>query len=113
MDQLNRKKKLRLYASEMATFCHYFSLIVGYLIPEGNPVWDFFCNLLQIIDMLMSNFFKLEMINRLEDLIESHNQKYIQLFDYNLKPKFHLLLHYPRIIQQSGPPRQMWSFRFE
>lgn len=47
------------------------------------------------------------MINRLEDLIASHNQKYTQSFNDNIKPKFHLLLHYPRIIQPSGPPRQI------
>lgn len=38
---------------------------------------------------------------------------YIRLFNDTLKPKHHLLTHYPTIIRYSGPPRHYWCFRFE
>jgi hypothetical protein len=30
-----------------------------------------------------------------------------------LKPKHHLLVHYPNIIKYSGPPKHFWCFRYE
>jgi len=38
---------------------------------------------------------------------------YTHFFNDTLKPKHHFLIHYPSIIQQSGPPRHYWCFRFE
>lgn len=45
--------------------------------------------------------------------IEKHNQIYIELFKSTLKPKFHILLHYPEVMQACGPFRKFWSFHFE
>ncbi|KAE9522645.1 hypothetical protein AGLY_016950 [Aphis glycines] len=30
-----------------------------------------------------------------------------------IKPKHHILLHYPSIIKKSGPPKHFWCFRYE
>jgi len=38
---------------------------------------------------------------------------YTHFFNDTLKPKHHFLIHYPSIIEQSGPPRNYWCFRFE
>lgn len=35
------------------------------------------------------------------------------LFGETLKPKHHLMLHYPRIMRTVGPLRSLWSMRFE
>lgn len=39
-------------AREMMTFVHFFSLMVGDLVPEGDEVWNFFLTLLKMIDIL-------------------------------------------------------------
>ncbi|OXU19034.1 hypothetical protein TSAR_015127 [Trichomalopsis sarcophagae] len=39
---------------------------------------------------------------RLELLIKSHNQLFIDWYG-NLKSKFHNLMHYPRFLLQNGP----------
>uniref|UniRef100_T1GNH7 Uncharacterized protein n=1 Tax=Megaselia scalaris TaxID=36166 RepID=T1GNH7_MEGSC len=49
----------------------------------------------------------------LAELIARLNSNFISLFQDNLKPKFHYLTHYPRIIKESGPPRFYSSLRFE
>lgn len=46
-------------------------------------------------------------------MIEKHNSEYVLLFNDNLKPKFHLLIHYPTVIRYSGPPKHVWYFRYE
>lgn len=37
----------------------------------------------------------------------------MNLFNDTLKSKHHFLIHYPRIMKQFGPPKQMSSIRFE
>lgn len=62
---------------------------------------------------LISYTFTENAIVSLQHLIKEHNENYVILFNDSLKPKHHLLVHYPSIIRQSGPPRHFWCFRFE
>ncbi|CAH1114429.1 unnamed protein product [Psylliodes chrysocephalus] len=107
------KRRLKMSARQMMTFVHFFSFIIGDLIPKDDEVWNFFLCLLKIIDILLSKEISKSEISLLAVLIEEHNQNYIRLFNDTLKPKFHFLLHYPTVIKKSGPPRNYWCFRFE
>jgi len=107
------KFHLKMSAREMMTFVHFFSLMVGDLVPEGDEVWNFFLTLLKMIDILLSYTFTESTIIHLKQLIIQHNSMYIRLFNDTLKPKHHFLIHYPTIIEYSGPPRHYWCFRFE
>lgn len=100
-------------ASEMMSFVHLLPMMVGDMIPIGDPVWYFFCKLLEIIDLVLSPEFTAETISRLKSSIEEHHKLYISLFEDTLNPKFHFLLHYPKIIEMSGPPKYFWCFRYE
>lgn len=104
---------LKMSAREMMTFVHFFSLMVGDLVPENDEVWAFFLNLTQIIDALLSHSVCETNLIFLRNLIKNHNEQYINLFHDSLKPKHHLLTHYRTIIKQSGPARHYWCFRFE
>lgn len=66
-----------------------------------------------MINLLHEDTFDNYKINILKELIKTHNSEYLRLFKDNLKPKFHILTHYPSIILQSGPPKQYNCFRFE
>lgn len=105
--------RLKMSAREMWTFVHFFSLMVGDLVPTDDEVWSFYLHLLKIIDILLSYSFNENTILLLKRLIKEHNENYIQLFNDTSKPKHHFLIHYPSIIKQSGPPRHFWCFRFE
>lgn len=107
------KCHLKMSAREMMTFIHFFPLMIGDLIIEGDEVWQFFLILIKLIDILLSNTFNQSAILHLKNLIMQHNSLYISLFNDTLKPKHHFLVHYPTIIQYSGPPRHFWCFRFE
>lgn len=41
------------------------------------------------------------------------NELYRQLTETDLKPKFHLLTHYPELFKKFGPLTQIWTMRFE
>lgn len=49
---------------------------------------------------------------RLKVIIQEHNSIYINFFG-NLKPKFHHLIHYHKILGMSGPLCHFWSMRAE
>lgn len=100
-------------AREMMTFIYYFPLMVGDLVPEDDNVWLFFLIFLEIIQNLLSSQMSDGSIFHLQQMIEKHNSEYALLFNDNLKPKFHLLIHYPTVIKYSGPPKHFWCFRYE
>lgn len=100
-------------ASEMLMFVHLFPLLVGDLVPSDDPVWHFFIILLKIIQIILSSVVHAPTVKLLESLITEHHDNYISLFNDTLKPKHHLMLHYPHIIEQVGPLKQLWCMRFE
>jgi len=107
------KFRLKMTAREMMTFVHYFSLMIGDLIPIYDEVWNFYLVFIKIIDILLSYKYTESTISYLKQLISQHNSMYTHFFNDTLKPKHHFLIHYPSIIEQSGPPRHYWCFRFE
>lgn len=104
---------LKMSVREMMKFVYYFSLMIGDLIPEDDNVWLFFLNFLEIIEILLTCQISYATIFHLQQLIEKHNYDYSTLFKDTLKPKHHLLVHYPNIIKYSGPPKHFWCFRYE
>lgn len=101
-------------ARQMMSFVHFFPIMIGDLIPEDDEVWIFFLNFLEIIEIVMSfELTQQSSIPRLKYLISKHNSDYIIIFKDNLKPKHHILIHYPSIILKCGPPRHYWCFRYE
>lgn len=108
-----KNKHLKMSAREMMTFTHYFPLIIGDVIPQNDEVWLYILNLIEIIDILLCYEMPVSYINILREKIKVHNSDYIRLFNDNLKPKHHFLIHYPTILLNSGPPRNYWCFRYE
>lgn len=108
-----KNNHLRMSAREMLTFVTYFPLLVGDLVPSEDNVWEFILLLIEIIDTVLlfeiTNF----TINSFEINIERHNNMFIQLFKKSLKPKYHILTHYPEVMKECGPIRKFWSFHFE
>ena len=48
-----KNKKLSTSAREMWTFSHFFTLMVGDLVPANDEVWIFVCDFIKIIDLLL------------------------------------------------------------
>lgn len=107
------KKKLKMSAREMMTFIEYLPLMIGDFIPSDDIVWNFVINLIEIIDILLCFQINESSILLLQNKIQEHNSTYILLFNDTLKPKMHNLIHYPSVIRQSGPLRNLWCFKFE
>lgn len=101
-----KKGNIKMSAREMMNFVHFFPLTIADLIPNTDRVWIFFTLFLKIIDVCMISKYCVE-------LIEQHHRMYMEIFQENLKPKHHFMVHYPSAILNSGPLKHVWSFRFE
>ncbi|KAK5648212.1 hypothetical protein RI129_003104 [Pyrocoelia pectoralis] len=56
------------------------------------------------------------MIEKLITLYEHHTEHhdlYINNFNERLKPKHHFLIHYPKILLEFGPLKNIWCMRYE
>lgn len=89
-------------ASEMLGFVRYFGLIIGDKVPMDNECWVLYNYLRQIIDIVTSPRIVPTDAIDLQDLVENLNALYVNLFEI-LKPKFHNILHYPRLLLENGP----------
>ncbi|XP_051172350.1 uncharacterized protein LOC127288755 [Leptopilina boulardi] len=106
-------KKVKFSASEMITFIRYFALMVGDLVPENNPVWNFFLVFREIVDIMTAPYVNRDTIEYLRVLISEHHEMYISLFECSLTPKHHFMLHYPDLMLLLGPLIYIWSMRWE
>ena len=112
LHQIKNKLNLKMSASEMLCLVRYFGLIVADMIPEDDEYWKLFKYLRKIVDIITSPRIIREQITYLEKLIEAHHKLFLKL-QGRLKPKFHHLLHYPRILLNNGPSIHFWCMRFE
>lgn len=103
---------LKMSASEILLLIRYFPLIVGHLIPRNDTHWQLFLYLRQICDIVSSPRLVESHLKLLEELIKLHNNLYIEIVS-TLKPKFHFLVHYPRILKNNVPCVHYWGMRFE
>jgi len=100
-------------ACEMLCFTRYLGLIIGDLIPIGFDLWSLYIILNKILDILLSKWIRTEEAVLLKTLVAELYELFLKLFQINLKPKHHHMVHYPMIIQESGPLSLFWCMRFE
>ncbi|CAI6356683.1 unnamed protein product [Macrosiphum euphorbiae] len=100
-------------ASEMLCFVRYFGLIVGELVPLKTEIWKLYIHLRKIIDLCCARVFQPECAHLLDALVSEHNRLYLNFSNGTLKPKFHILTHYGRLLLKNGPISLTSSLRFE
>ena len=108
-----KKGHLIYSASEMACFVQNLGLIIGDLVPKENKTWKIYILLREIFSIILAPTVTLENITALKSLLTKHYRLHMKLVDDTLKPKHHLLLHYPHAMVKMGPVRQMSCMRFE
>ena len=77
-------------------------LILVNVIPDDSKYWKLFITLREICSIILAPRMHRSTALMLETLIEEHHQLYIDLFG-ELKPRFHNMVHYKRILLATGP----------
>ncbi|KAK3931672.1 Digeranylgeranylglycerophospholipid reductase [Frankliniella fusca] len=110
---LNIEQRLKMSGSEMHNFTLIFAMLVGDLINVADKVWQYYILLRKIVHFVYAPEVQTESIDSFDHLIASHHRLYKRLFKDTLKPKYHNLVHYARIMKQSGPLSYLSTFRYE
>jgi len=96
----------------------YLPLMLGDLVAKDDAHWHFLLHLCELVDLLFSPKFTLGMVAYLREMIADHLNMFSELYvdeatGIRLKPKHHLMIHFPTIIMQSGPLVGMSCMRYE
>lgn len=98
------KSKLKMTASEILIFCRLFGVIIGHRIKSyDDPFWKLYLLLKEIIEFLQSRSVSEDSASAFKVLVLEHHNQYMKCTNERLKPKHHNLVHYPRVMMQSGP----------
>lgn len=107
------RDKLKMSGSETLLFVRMFGLLVGDRVPQEDPLWILYLKLRELLDKCMSKSLSTRTSVSLKVLVQEFNEMYLSTTNDTLKPKFHLQVHYPMIIDESGPVALTSSKRFE
>ena len=87
------EKHIKMSAAEALCFLRNIGLLIGELVPEGDPHWQIIILLIDIIDIVTSHVVYIGIFDRLESLVKEYLWRLNDLFPGCLKPK-HLFLYY-------------------
>lgn len=106
-----KSDNLKMTSSEMFFFAHHFTLIVGDLIPDENPVWQLVLTAIKFLDLCYLPSYDQDDIDALLNVSEVLNQMLINQFEVNLKHKSYITTHYYELTLDFGPLRSVQTIR--
>lgn len=109
---------IRAHARETLTLVKYLPAILSKLLPANCPLRKFSGIMNDLLQICLKNHYTDEDLSIMTLTVSTFNHEFLRLFHTSenirpLPPKAHNLLHYARIIKNSGPLKKMWSMRFE
>lgn len=107
-----KNKCLIMTAAEMVTLVRSLNLIIGDVVAPCLE-WDLYLQLKNLLEMVMNPVVQTSTHKHLATTIEEYLRLHHKLYPNQLKPKHHLLLHYPRIMSKIGSLSKIRSIRFE
>lgn len=108
------KGKLKMTASETKTFVRIFISLISDLVPnDEREKLELIKKLNIIMDIVMQFSITNNDLLILDKTIQQFLKSYVKIFDSNLTPKFHYLVHYTSMIKRNGPLRHLHCMRFE
>ncbi|KAJ1521818.1 hypothetical protein ONE63_003453 [Megalurothrips usitatus] len=110
---LNSRSKLKMNGCETILFVKFFALLVGDRVLHDDPYWKLYLKLRELMDICFSKVVHEISCITLETVVDELNKMYVAVTKDNLKPKFHFLVHYPRIVKECGPLEGMSTKRLE
>lgn len=108
-----KKKNLGQSASQMYCLLIHIPFILFKFKNQLISIWKPVETLLRILQIVISARISENDVKTLENLVRDHLISIKNIFDEHLRPKHHLLTHYPRVIRAMGPIINFWVMRME
>ena len=112
-DIIQNNGKVSLSASEAWCLFRLLPLILYDLISGDNDAWRLYGLLSEIFEIVFAPRFEKHILSHLNLLISKFYSSFVAEAPSYVKPKFHFLLHYPRLMSFYGPLCHLWCMRFE
>lgn len=88
-------------ASQMWLLARLLPIMIGSRVTDDNECWANFVLLLDIADLLLAPESYEDEAGLLSAMISDHHQEFIRLYpSASITPKFHYLVHMPRLITE-------------
>ena len=107
------KTKLKMTGSETTLFVKLFGLLIGDRVPQADPYWRLYLKLRDLMDSCFCRVIYSNSSIKLRVLVEEFNKMYVSVTKDTLKAKFHNLVHYATILDESGPLELASTKRYE
>ena len=112
-DVIQSNGKVSLSASEAWCLFRLLPLILYDLVSDDSKAWQLYALLSEIFEVVFAPRFEKHILSHLHSLISSFYSSFAAEAPAYVKPKFHFLLHYPRLMSLYGPLCPLWGMRFE
>ena len=100
-------------ASEKWCLFRNLPLMIGNSVPAGHKAWELYLLFRDIADVTFAPVIDKSWIPWLQDEIQSFLESFALMHPESFVPKFHFLVHYPRLLVEFGPLKHLWCMRFE
>ena len=88
-------------AAQMWLLGRILPIIIGDLVPEGDPYWENYLLIMKIVDILFSTNLHEDLFGYLSHLIFCHHSRFTELYpNESVIPKMHFMVHMPRLTLQ-------------
>lgn len=82
-------------AMQMWTLGRFLPLAIGHLVANGGKFWlNFIC----LLDILFARSISIQDCAYLEALISDHHTSFKELYNVNMTPKLHNMVHMPQLL---------------
>lgn len=100
-------------ASQMWCLLQVLTFLAGNLVDKKSQHWHLFILLREICSIVFAPVVTHRLAVFLKELIVEHHTLFKKLYDRNLIPKHHFMIHYPKMMVMFGPLSQLWCMRYE
>lgn len=100
-------------AAQIWLLSRVFVLFAEPFSQHCPDVWTVLLSILEITAICLSKKISINILGYLKDIIEEHLQMFRNVFNENITPKQHYLVHLPSQILKFGPLVRVWAMRFE
>lgn len=100
-DYMLHKTCILYIATKMWTLARYLPLLIGRRVPEGDLHWEHYLELLDILELVLSQVVRPDTPAYLQVVLESHLTQFQCLYpNAPVIPKMHFLVHIPRYLDR-------------
>lgn len=101
-------------AENLSLFRHLVYVLSDLVDDDDDDHWKLFIQLQEITDIVFAPKLTESLLNYFSEVYAKHLKLFRKLYpDLPIKPKQHILTHFPSVVRKNGPPTYSSCFKYE